>query len=506
MFKVSRRDVAFGALAALVSGSGQAGAASRTDGAAFSRDRVLDEARRLASEPFAEPTPLPQELVNLDYSTYRAISYRRDAAVWGRSPTRFSIQMFAPGSVYIHPVDVLLVESGQARPAPVTVDAFQTPSPEIARLLADVGRLAGFRLHYPVNRDGFDDEFLVFQGASYFRAVSRGQFYGLSARGLAVGVAEPRGEEFPFFRTFWIERPSATAESIVVHALLDSRSCTGAYRFGICPGAPTTIDVEATLFPRVQLDHVGLGCLTSMFMHGPIDPPERADFRPSVHDSLGLAIHAGNDERIWRPLNNPRALQISAFVDHDPKGFGLVQRPRAFNEYQDLEARYERRPSAWVRPDGAWGAGHIQLVEIPSDHEGNDNIVAYWRPADPLPAGQPFVFAYRLTWPDDAGPGSRLAEVRRSAYGRALGSGHPQIVIDYSNPRQIPIEAITLDLSARAEAGLTGHVAEHQVTGGFRVYLDLNPRDSAPVEIAVRPRVNGEPAGETWLYRWTSRG
>ncbi len=239
---------------------------------------------------------------------------------------------------------------------------------------------SGFRLRAPLNRAEHFDEFVVFQGASYFRAVAKGQEYGLSARGLALKTGDARGEEFPFFRTFWIERPRPEANTVVVHALLDSDSTTGAYRFTIRPGDPTVMDVEMTLYPRVELTHVGLAPLTSMFFFGPNDRVGIDDFRPAVHDSDGLAIWNGRGEWLWRPLINPETLQVSAFVDDNPRGFGLLQRHRAFADYQDLEAHYERRPSLWVETIGEWGSGAVQLVEIPSKSEYHDNVVAFWRP------------------------------------------------------------------------------------------------------------------------------
>ena len=505
MAQFSRREIAAGALAAFTFGPGALAQRSAAE-TAFSPQTVLEEARALAGRSYTAPAPLPPALARLDYDAYRAIRYRPEAAIWARSRTRFSIQMFAPGSIYTHGVDVMVVENGRAQPAPVAPDAFETPTPEIGRVLSQIGKLAGFRLHYPINRPDVDDEFLVFQGASYLRAVSQGQLYGLSARGLALGVGSPQGEEFPAFRRFWIERPAAGAASIVVHALLDSPSVTGAYRFGVYPGAPTALDVSATLFPRVALTQVGLGCLTSMFLYGPMDPGDQLDYRPSVHDSQGLAMHTGAGERLWRPLTNPRALQISAFLDSDPRGFGLVQRARDFATYEDLEARYEKRPSAWVQPSGSWGSGHVQLVEIPSDSEGNDNIVASWRPADPLPAGRAFEFGYRLTWPDSVDPGAGLAQVRRSALGRRLDTRQPQFVIDYSNPARLAAEAVSVELTAPDTLAASAHLAAHPVTGGLRVYVDLAPRDSAGAEIALRLLARGAPAGETWLYRWSPRG
>lgn len=508
MTVLSRRGVLSCGLATLAAAAFAPASGARFQGQAqrFSHDDVIAQARALSQGAFTPPPALPAGLGALDYDTYRAIQFQRSRAVWANTASQFSVQMFAPGSVYREPVDVLLVESGVARPAALSADAFQSPSPEIAELIARVGRYAGFRLHHPINRPGVADEFVVFQGASYFRAVSQGQVYGLSARGLAIDTGEPGGEEFPTFRRFWIERPSPDMDAIVVHALLESRRVSGAYRFAIWPGSPTAMDVQVTLFPRAPLSHVGLGCLTSMFMHGSMDGPDAPDYRPAVHDSLGLAMHTGGGERLWRPLFNPRALQMSAFLDHNPRGFGLSQRDRSFSAYQDLEARYDLRPSAWVTPQGDWGEGHVQLVEIPSDFEGNDNIVAYWRPAGGLAAGQSHSFGYRLTWPDDVTPDGGLGVVTRSAFGRRLVDGRPQIVIDWSNPRGVGVEDIRLDASLSGDAAYETHVVENPAAGGYRVYLTLASVNAAATEVRVRPFAGDIVIGETWLYRYIQRG
>ena len=260
------------------------------------------------------------------------------------------------------------------------------------------------------------DEIAVFQGASYFRGVSKGQVYGLSARGLAIDTAQPGGEEFPFFRAFWLETPVPTARQTIVHALLDSPSATGAYTFRIAGGKPTTMDVEVKLFTRKQIEHVGVAPLTSMFLFSGNGRERIDDFRPAVHDSDGLAIADANGERVWRPLANPRRLQVSAFSVKELAGFGLIQRQRNFPSFEDLEARYERRPSAWVEPVGSWGSGAVHLVEIPSEEEIHDNVVAFWRPQEPYKQGSAYTFAYRLTWPDQAPPaagaqGGRAADI-----------------------------------------------------------------------------------------------
>ncbi len=471
------------------------------EGEAFSRQGVVERARRLSQQPFTPPAQAPEPLSGLDYSDYRKINYRQNAAVWGRTPTRFSIQLFAPGYLYRDLIDIDIVENGRSSPLTVSEGSFRVPAPELASVLAEIGKYAGMRLHYPLNSETYADEFLVFQGASYFRGVSEGQLYGLSARGLAIDVAEPKGEEYPLFRHFWVERPPDNQESIVVHALLDSERVTGAYRFDIYPGAPLRMDIEVTLFPREDLAHVGLAPLTSMFLHGPLDHADRSDYRPAVHDSEGLAIRRGNGERLWRPLSNPRNLQISAFVDNNPRGFGLIQRQREFAAYQDLEARYERRPSAWVQPLGDWGKGHVELVEIPTDAETNDNIVAYWRPEAGLRQGEPFKYAYRLNWPDRVPWAAEAARVVRSAGGQKLFSDRQEIVIDYAHLDARGLDGITLNASMSPGHILESRIQPNPAIRGARVFLTLDENDASVAEMRVELKRDDEPVAETWLYR-----
>ena len=158
------------------------------------------------------------------------------------------------------------------------------------------------------------------------------------------------------------------------------------------------MDIDVTLFPREAIELLGIAPLTSMFTFGPHDRQGVDDFRPQVHDSEKLQIWSGSGEWSWRPLVNPQEkLRLSLFGTTDPKGFGLMQRTRDFAEYQDLEARYDLRPSLWVEPLDAWGGGHIRLIEIQALREV-DNIVAFWVPREPVQAGSEWRFRYRLYW------------------------------------------------------------------------------------------------------------
>jgi glucans biosynthesis protein len=363
---------------------------------------------------------------------------------------------------------------------------------------------AGFRIHAPMNRPDYYDEVAVFLGASYFRAIAKNEGYGLSARGLAINTGNPKGEEFPLFKTFWIERPAPNTDSIVVHALLDSPSAAGAFRFTIRPGETTVFDSEVAFYPRVDVTDPGLAPLTSMFLFDTSDRAGVDDFRPEVHDSNGLAMHNGRDERLWRALANPKDLQISAFGDTNPRGFGLLQRRRDFRDYEDLESHYEKRPSLWIEPIGNWGEGDIRLVEIPSKEEIHDNIVAFWRPREPLRAKGEYILTYRMHW----GPvDERSLPLAKITATRSGASGDDRLfVIDIAGDKlkeATPPERVRADVSANK--GKIDHVVSqpNPATGGWRVSFTLTPNKEPAIELRAQLMRDDQPLSEIWLYRWT---
>jgi glucans biosynthesis protein len=354
---------------------------------------------------------------------------------------------------------------------------------------------SGFRINGPINRTDLSDEIVVFQGASYFRAVSRGQVYGLSARGLAIDTGEAKGEDFPVFRAFWIEKPPRGAREITVRALLDSPSATGAYTFRIAGGAPTIMDVDVRLFPRRDGMRVGVAPLTSMFLFSPIDRSRISDFRNAVHDSDGLAIVNAAAEHIWRPLTNPKRLQISEFMVDGITGFGLIQRARNFTTYSDLEANYERRPSAWIEPSGWWGKGSVHLVEIPSEEEIHDNIVAYWRPQDPYRRDEIYRFGYRVTWSNDKPVKTTKAHVIGTSSGLANGAegkkGAIRYAVDYAGAvLNANSELPTARLTWSGGAADTPVVQRNPHTGGVRVDFLLRPGGADLIEMRLCPSSN----------------
>ena len=473
---------------------------------AFDAATVRNLARAMALKPFQPPdNKLPDVLGNLKYSEYQTLRFDKSKALWRGNNSKFSVEFFHRGFLFKDRVDIYEAADGQARLIPYSTDMFdlsKLPSKPEGNL-----GFAGFRVHYPLNKPDVADEICAFLGASYFRAVARGQGYGLSARGLAIKTGDPSGEEFPLFRSFWLERPSPGSDVMVIHALLDSQSAAAAFRFTLRPGAETQMDTEMALYPRVDLTQAGLAPMTSMFLFDATNRGGFDDYRSAVHDSHGMAMLSGKGERIWRALNNPKTLQISAFGDASPRGFGLVQRERNFLDYQDLEAVYEKRPSLWVEPLGDWGEGAVALVEIPSDREVNDNVVGFWRPKDKFAAKSEHILAYRLHWCWEPVEDPALALVTQTRCGLSFDMKNRQFVLDFAGGslkgRANP-EPPEIDVSADK-----GHVHDatlQPMAGGqaWRLSFQLATGDEKSIELHARLLDSGHPITETWAYRWTS--
>ncbi|NEW88093.1 glucan biosynthesis protein G [Rhodopseudomonas sp. WA056] len=464
---------------------------------------VRNLARELASKPYQAPdSALHPSLGDLSYDAYRALRFNPERALWRAEGLPFQVQFFHRGFLYKNRVTIFEVAEGEARPVRYRAEDFSfgdaaPPPPD-----ADLG-FAGFRIHAPLERADYFDEVSAFLGAAYFRAVAKGQRYGLSARGLSIDTGQSGGEEFPLFKTFWLERPAPGASSMVVHALLDSKSIAGAYRFTIRPGVTTVFDVEMALYPRVDLQHVGLAPMTSMFLFGPNDPADAADFRPSVHDSDGLAVFNGSGEELWRPLCNPRDLQISAFGDRNPRGFGLMQRERSFGAYLDLESRFELRPSLWAEPIGDWTEGAVKLVEIPTREEVHDNIAAFWEPKQPLRAKGEHIYTYRLHWGPDTPKPKALARFVRTGIS-TRGDNERLFVLDLTGDRLDSVDAAAIRGAVSTDKGEIRNIVTqpNPASGGWRLSFDL-AKAQAPVELRATVYEGDAAVSEVWLYRWT---
>jgi len=500
---VRRRDVVVGGLAlvgAVARGNVAAQTKSPTADTPFGPDTVRNLAKGLAACPYAPPdTRLPAKLANIDYGDYANLHFQAEKALWRAEGLPFQVQFFPRGYLYRAHIDIFEVADGRARPIAFALDLFNNAGLSTDVFPPDLG-FSGFRLHHPINNKDYE-EFAVFQGASYFRAVGRGEVYGLSARGLSIGSGEP-AEEFPDFRVFWLERPEPGATSVVVQALLDSPSATGAFRFLIQPGDETVLDVEATIYPRRDIANAGLAPASSMFFLGDINRFRTGAKRSPVHDSQGLEIWNGRGERLWRPLDNPPELTADAYLDHSPKGFGLMQRRRPPDE--DDPQAYQRRPDLWIEPRGQWGEGAVELIDIPTTDANADNVTTSWRPKAPLKRGSTIKVDYRLTW-GQRGPHEpqepRVIDSRRS------GPDGRHIDIEYRSADGGPIDPAALQSEISTSAGrITASTIGRAPGGGddsVVLGFDLDPGGAAAADLRAVLTHGGRPASEIWLYRWT---
>jgi glucans biosynthesis protein len=480
------------------------------DARAFTFSDVVQRAKQLAAAPHKKDSgvTVPKELQGLTYDRYREIRFRQGEALWRNAKLPFEVAFYHQGFYYDQPVKINEVVGSRVREIKFNPELFDYGSNKVDRQKLQGLGFAGFRVHYPVNTPKFKDEVLVFLGASYFRAVGKGQVYGLSARAIAVDTGLISGEEFPRFVEFWIEQPESNARELTVYGLLDSRRVTGAYRFVLRPGAETVVEVKAQVYLRENVSKLGLAPLTSMFSFGENQRAAGEDYRPEVHDSDGLLIQSGTGEWIWRPLTNPKRLLVTSFALSNPLGFGLMQRDRDFSRYEDLEARYDRRPSAWVEPKGKWGTGRVELIQIPSPDETNDNIVAYWVPDAAPAAKKPFDFEYRILWQKDSETRPPLAWVSQTRRGRGYARNPDQsigFVVDFEGPglRKLPTDArLAGDVTVDANGEIVEQIVHrNDVTGGWRLLLRVKRLDdSKPVEIRAFLKGDVNTVSETWSY------
>jgi len=473
---------------------------ARPFGAGFVRDR----ARKMAAMDYTPRPLIPEGWRNLSYDQYRKIWFDGRNALWEGSDAPQRVDVFPPGLYFPQAVAINVVENGTARPLDFDLAVFDRTDEFPDLPIDETMGYSGLRLRAELEKQDIFQEYAVFQGASYFRGIGTGENYGLSARGLALKTGDPMGEEFPDFTAFWLERPEAGATTVVLHALLDSPSCTGAYRFEITHGPILEMRISAHLFAREVLSNVGIAPLTSMFLFDDTMRQRFSDFRPAVHDSDGLLIHNGAGEVVWRPLANPLTLQISAFGDDSPRGFGLMQRKREFGDFNDLEALYHIRPAVWIIPGEDWGPGAVTLVEIPADLEIYDNIVAYWNPSTPIEAGGEHKMSYTLRWGGEPAPQTPLLRVLNTAMGGRPEGGH-LLVIDFEGGTAVPEDLSEIEIILRTSVGTTtpGIVQRNPETNGPRLALTFEAEDEPLIEFRAQLRVAGEALSEVWLYRWT---
>jgi glucans biosynthesis protein len=486
---------------------------------AFSLDDVTARAKALVDQPYVAPVSnLPPVFSTMQFADYQKMQPRGDRFEWRDKQTPFKLNFYHQGMHFNAPVRINEISDGGVSEIRYDADRFDFGNLAFDKAATSTLGYAGFRVLYPINQPGKDDEVMSFLGASYFRVIGKGQVYGLSARGLGIDTAPPGGEQFPDFREFWVQRPAAQDRQLVIYALLDSPRATGAYQFILTPGRDAVVDVQANVFARDDVKSLGIAPLTSMFLYGPSQQsPLKRNFRPAIHDSNGLAIHTGDGEWLWRPLNNPVALAISSFQVDNLRGFGLLQRGREFSRFEDLKDRYDLRPSAWIEPQGNWGKGKVMLMEIPTPDETNDNIAAYWTPDAPVTKGQLLQFAYRMHWTTDEAAlhGADNAWVRQTFHtdGEQLQAnlirrldGSTAFLIDFEGPvlAKLPAEAqLTSQISVGDNADLLESVLERNpAIKGWRLTLRLKVRNpTQPVEMRAALAQGDKPLTETWSYQ-----
>ncbi len=481
--------------------------AARAADGKFDFDALRDRARALAAQPPApRPGDIPGWLKQLSYDDLRLIEFMGANSLGFDEKLPFQVQYLHPGFVLDQQVHLHELRGGVAQPIAFRREYFNYRTVKNGEIPADMG-YAGFRIMHPFNGPGTPhNELGSFAGASYFRFLCPGAAYGLSARGLALNTWEPEGEEFPRFTEFWLERVSLRAQSLHVYALLESASATGAYEFTVTPGEATVVGVKATLFCRRNAKVFGVAPLTSMFWHGENSDVAR-DFRPEVHDSDGLLMHNGTGEWLWRPLVNPRAVRVSSFTDENPRAFGLLQRDRDFENYQDLEAAYHNRPSVLVEPRGKWGRGAVRLVEIPTTTEFDDNIVAFWVPEKLPPPGQPIELEYQLIWGLKLAPPAGQVRATRHGKSARYEPGFERFVVDFDGQalRALGDGASLEPVVTVGEGGKLNHstLQKNQINGTWRVAFTVKPDGNRrPIELRCFLRQSTGALTETWSYLW----
>ena len=489
--------------------------ADAVQGEPFSFDMLTDAARARAALPAPEAEVLSPLFTDLNYDDYQHIQFRPARARWKSAESTWTLLPFHLGWLFKEPVRLHEVIDGHATELTFTTDDFDYRGhlkEDVPPATALPG-VAGFKLTHPLNRADKMDEIISFVGASYFRALGQGNTYGLSARGLAIDSGLTKAEEFPRFSGFWLERPAPGDERVTIYAALDSASVTGAYRFIVTPGVDTTVEVTARLFFRNDVEQLGIAPLTSMFLFADVNRARFLDYRPRVHDSNGLRIVRADGDVIWRALDNPARLATSYYSETQPRRFGLHQRGRDFDDYQDAGARYDLRPSVDVEPIGDWGAGKVRLFELPTDVEVHDNIGAFWIPDQPAKAGDAREFAYRLHWgrlEPDYSDDRAIVRATRSGVGGAAGVENPpdtrKFVVDFHGGMlgRLPDDDTAVEPVLSVSGGTVDVLTLSKLPGEpvWRMAADIAAKDGAVVEMTAHIAGYGRKLSEIWSFQW----
>jgi periplasmic glucans biosynthesis protein len=487
----------------------------------FSFEALVQEMQSRARQPFVRESVLPQPVLeSIDYEQHGKIKFNTQYALFREGPGEYPVTFFHLGKYFRTPVRMYALTANAQVATEIIYDAsyFAMPADSPARRLPKGAGFAGFRLQESRlgdqrRLDWHTNDWVAFLGASYFRAIGELAQYGVSARGIAIDVAVPgRAEEFPDFTRFYFDTSAEGSREATVYASLEGPSVTGAYRFLMRREKAVVMEVETHLFLRRDVSQLGIAPMTSMYWYSETDRPAGADWRPEIHDSDGLALWTGTGEYIWRPLNNPQHPTTSAFQDGSPRGFGLLQRDRDFDHYLD-GVHYERRPSLWVEPLDDWGAGSVQLVELPTDDETQDNIVVMWVPRQPAQAGSTIQLRYRLYWSADGARETTLARCIATRMGRGGEPGHDRpkmahkFVVEFiggplaSLPYGTKPVAVLTASSGTFSDAFTEAVPD-SVPGHWRAEFDFTPAGTAVADLRLFLKGASQTLSETWLYQY----
>jgi glucans biosynthesis protein len=478
----------------------------------FDFQDVIAKAQNLAQQSYQAPEPIPRFMQDLSYEQYQGIRFKPDQSLWHASHSRFQVMLISPGLFYRHPVKLHVIDAQGVHDLSFRKDYFTFSDEEVERRVPPDLGYAGFKLTYPLQDANTQNQFMVFAGASYFRGVGRDNTFGISGRGVALDTGLPSGEQFPSFVEYWLERPGKDATVTTLYGLLDGKSVTGAYRFTVYPGMPTKLKVEARFFTRDAIQLLGIAPLTSMFYYGENTPRPHGQWRSQVHDSDGLLVHNGvSGEWLWRPLLNPKNLEMDYFQTENVQGFGLLQRHDHFRHYQDLGAHYETRPSAWVETQGDWGRGHVVLVQLPTDSETNDNIVAFWSPQDATEKGQSLSYTYTVSFGDSTVASETTGQVLNTFVGdgNQVGGGNVpgayRFIVDFAGGPLAKLSAnapVVSSVTAGDNGEVIEHFAEYSPSGQFwRLSILAKPAEDKPLSLRAYLSKDGQPVSETWNYR-----
>lgn len=467
---------------------------AQAKGDAFSWDALVARAQALARAPYRETPPNPGA-AKVDYNALHAARFRDERTLWGDLPGDTGVRFFPLSATASQPVEIAIVEKGRATPLRYDPAMFDAPAGNAVAALGPDAGFAGFRIMNAA-RDG---DWLSFLGASYFRAPGPQKQFGLSARAVAINTSIQGQEEFPRFTHFWLERTGAT--SVTVYALLDGASIAGAFRFASSLGRDgVRQDVTAALFPRRAIRELGISPMTSMFWYDQANRAKGTDWRPEIHDSDLLSIASGDGGVQARPIVNPANPHFSAFVERDPKGFGLLQRDRDFDHYQDDGVFYDRRPSLWATPAAGWGAGQVRLYAFPTDSEYTDNVAAYWTPDGAVKPGRRIDARYRLDWSAARAPASSgLAIVENVWRGRGEQDGVERLVVDFSGVPQDIKPQVWSDVANGAAVKTAGYPVLGK-PGLFRTVIDLRRGSTVPADVRLQLRSGNRGLSEMLHY------